>query len=50
MTIEQKADAFLANFEDNHQELDCRVQIMYSKELVDACYELVLKLHELKML
>ena len=35
---------------DNHWELDCRVQIMYSKELVDACYEMVLKLHEQKIL
>lgn len=35
---------------DNHWELDCRVQIMYSKELVDACYEMVLKLHEQKFL
>lgn len=35
---------------DNHWELDCRVQIMYSKELVDACYEMVLKLYEQKLL
>ena len=25
-------------------------KISYSKELIDACYEMILKLHELKML
>ena len=35
---------------DNYWELDCRVQVNYNKELVDACYEMIIKLHELKML
>lgn len=35
---------------DNYWELDCRVQIMYSKELVDACYEMFIKLNEQKRL
>lgn len=35
---------------DNYWELDCRVQVTYGKELVDACYEMILKLHEQKLL
>ena len=35
---------------DNYWELDCRVRVTYSKELVDACYEMIVKLHEQKVL
>lgn len=35
---------------DNYWELDCRVQVTYNKELVDACYEMIIKLNELKRL
>ena len=35
---------------DNYWELDCRVRVTYSKELVDACYEMIVKLHDLKLL
>ena len=35
---------------DNYWELDCRVQIMYSKELVDACYEMIIELNKRKFL
>jgi len=35
---------------DNQWELDCRVQVTYARELVDACYEMIIKLHEQKLL
>ena len=35
---------------NNYWELDCRVQVTYGKELVDACYEMIIKLHEQKLL
>lgn len=41
-------DCLSANFRidikylDNHWELDCRVQVTYARELVDACVEMVL--------
>lgn len=35
---------------DNYWELDCRVQVTYNKELVDACYEMIIKLYELNLL
>lgn len=35
---------------DNYWELDCRVQVTYNKELVDACYEVIIKLNELNLL
>ena len=35
---------------DNYWELDCHVQVTYNKELVDACVEMILKLHELNLL
>ena len=35
---------------DNQWELDCRVQVIYEKELVDACVRMILKLQEQKLL
>ena len=35
---------------DNYWELDCRVQVTYNKELVDACYEMIIKLYDKKLL
>lgn len=35
---------------DTEWELDCRVKVTYARELVDACVEMVLKLHEQKVL
>lgn len=49
-------DYLTANFRaeikylDNFWELDCRVQVTYNKELVDACYEMFTKLHKQKLL
>lgn len=31
---------------DNYWELDCRVQVTYNKELIDACVEMIIKLKE----
>ena len=35
---------------DNHWELDCIVHVEYCKELIDACYKMIIRLNELKML
>ena len=35
---------------DNQWELDCRVQVSYARELVDACVELIIKLNKQKLL
>lgn len=35
---------------DTEWELNCRVQVVYKKELIDACYEMILKLYEQKLL
>ena len=49
-------DYLTANFRveikylDNFWELDCRVQVTYNKELVDACVAMLLKLHEQELL
>ena len=33
-----------------HLEYENKILILYSKNLVDACYEMIIRLHELKML
>ena len=35
---------------DNYLELDCRVQVTYNKELIDACVEMIIKLKDKKLL
>lgn len=35
---------------DNYWELDCRVQVTYNKELIDACVEMIIKLKEKDLL
>lgn len=35
---------------DNYWEFDCRVQVTYNKELVDACVTMIENLHEQKIL
>ena len=35
---------------DTQWELDCRVQVTYARELVDACSEMILRMHEQKLL
>ena len=35
---------------DTEWELDCRVQVTYAIELVDACYEMIIGLHEQNIL
>ena len=35
---------------DKQWEVDCIVHVEYSKELVDACYEMIIELHEQKFL
>ena len=35
---------------DDCWELDCRVRVTYDKELIDACYEMVMKLYQQNLL
>ena len=35
---------------DNQWELDCRIQFCYAEEIIDACVQMILNLHEQKLL
>lgn len=55
-SLDALLDYLSANFHvdikylDNYWELDCHVQVLYGKELIDVCYEMLIRFNELKML